>query len=125
MLANFQEMFNQKQFRNVWPGLPQTETCNVGDTERLLSLVGGGLLALYLTRRSFGLITLLLAAGYFIYRGLTGYCPVYNSMQISTRPQSRLRFDDEYNEHPESTVNNPRDETVWESFPASDPPASW
>lgn len=125
MSANFQKMFKQKQFRDIWQGLTQTDKCNISDTERLLSFVGGGLLALYLSRRSFGLMTLLLVSGYFVYRGLTGYCSVYNALQINTLPQSRLRFDDEYNEHPESTVNNIRDETVWESFPASDPPASW
>lgn len=125
MSANFQEVFNQNQFRNLWQGLTQTDKCNLNETERLLSFIGGGLLALYLSRHFFGLITLLLAAGFFIYRGLTGYCPAYGAINFSTRPQSRLRFDEEYNEHPESTVNNIRDETVWESFPASDPPASW
>jgi uncharacterized membrane protein len=125
MFGNFQEKFNGQRVRAAWQGLSQTDQTNISEAERLLSVLGGSLIALYLSRRSFGLIALLMLGGYLIYRVLTGYCLFYKALQISTASPARLRFDDEYNEHPESTVNNPRDETVWESFPASDPPASW
>jgi len=60
---------------------------NVGDSERWLSLLGGGLLALYLVRRSLGTALLIGGAGALLYRGLTGYCALYQTMAISTVSQ--------------------------------------
>jgi uncharacterized membrane protein len=57
---------------------------NVGDIERWLSLLGGGLLALYMLRRSLGTVVLLGGAGALLYRGLKGQCPLYQTMGIST-----------------------------------------
>lgn len=58
---------------------------NVGETERLLSAVGGGALALYgLTRGSFGGIVLALIGGGLVYRGTTGHCDVYEAAGINT-----------------------------------------
>jgi uncharacterized membrane protein len=59
----------------------------VGDQERWLSLLGGGLLALYLARRSLGTVMLLGAAGALLYRGWTGNCPLYQNMSLSTAAQ--------------------------------------
>jgi len=58
---------------------------NVGDTERWLSLAGGGLLALVGLREG-GLTGLLLAGvgGSLIYRGVTGHCPGYSALGINT-----------------------------------------
>jgi hypothetical protein len=128
MWGNFREMLNQPQVREFWPGLTQINQLNVGEAERLGSLLGGGLLALYgLCRRSPGAIGLALAGGYLIYRGLTGHCPLYAALQINTASPPRLRFDDEYNEQPETTIDmdDIGDEAVWQTFPASDPPSSW
>jgi uncharacterized membrane protein len=47
---------------------------NVGDLERWLSLLGGGLLALSTVRRSLGTVMLLGGAGALLYRGWTGHC---------------------------------------------------
>ena len=58
---------------------------NVGETERLISSVGGGALALYgLARRD--TVGLLLAAvgGFALYRGATGHCPGYSLLGIDT-----------------------------------------
>jgi len=57
---------------------------NVGDSERWLSLLGGGLLALTTVRRSLGTIVLLGGAGALLYRGLTGHCALYQTMGLST-----------------------------------------
>jgi hypothetical protein len=57
---------------------------NVGDMERWLSLLGGGALALYSLRRSLGNFMLLFGAGALIYRGLTGHCALYQTMETST-----------------------------------------
>jgi len=71
--------------------LPAAGPLNVGDTERWLSLLGGGLLALYLLRRSLGTIVLLGGAGALLYRGLQGHCPLYQTMGLSTAaPESQL-----------------------------------
>jgi hypothetical protein len=57
---------------------------NVGDLERWLSLLGGGLLALTTVRRSLGTLVLLGGAGALLYRGLTGHCALYQTMGLST-----------------------------------------
>jgi uncharacterized membrane protein len=73
------------------PALPADEAVNVGDGERWLSLLGGGLLALYLLRHSPGTVMLLAGAGALLYRGLQGQCALYQAMGVSTAapdPQS-------------------------------------
>jgi uncharacterized membrane protein len=127
MLDNLREMVNQQQVHEIWQGLTKTDKLNVGERERLSSLLGGGLLALYgLSRRSPSAIGFILAGGYLIYRGLSGYCPAYEALQISTAGP-RLRFDEEYHDQPDGTIDaeDLYDEAVWATFPASDPPASW
>jgi uncharacterized membrane protein len=57
---------------------------NVGDLERWLSLLGGGVLALYGLRRSLGTFVLLFGASALISRGLSGHCALYQKMDIST-----------------------------------------
>lgn len=58
---------------------------NVGDAERLVSLAGGGWLALTGLFRS-GLVGLLKVGlgSYLLYRGTTGYCPIYESAGVDT-----------------------------------------
>ena len=62
---------------------------NVGSAERNLSLLGGGLLLLSgLRRGGFGGIVRSLLGGSLLYRGSTGYCPLYSSLGLSTaQPQ--------------------------------------
>lgn len=58
---------------------------NVGDSERWLSLVGGGLLGIYgLTRRSLGGLALAAAGGSLAYRGVTGHCSLYGALGLNT-----------------------------------------
>jgi uncharacterized membrane protein len=60
---------------------------NVGDLERCLSLLGGGLLALCTIRRSLGTVVLLGGAGALLYRGWTGHCALYQTLGCSTASQ--------------------------------------
>ena len=60
---------------------------NVGDLERCLSLLGGGLLALCTIRRSLGTVVLLGGAGALLYSGWTGHCALYQTMELSSASQ--------------------------------------
>ena len=61
---------------------------NVGNMERWLSLLGGGLLALSTMRRSLGTVGLLGGAGALLYRGWTGHCALYQTLGLSTAPHA-------------------------------------
>jgi len=74
----------QPRTRPIANNLPANGPVNVGDIERWLSLLGGGLLALYTLRRSLGTVVLLGGAGALLYRGLKGQCPLYQTMGLST-----------------------------------------
>jgi hypothetical protein len=67
---------------------------NVGRTERIASLIAGGILGtIALNRRGrFGL-ALSVAAGELVYRGVTGHCHVYSLLGITDRgPGGRPRI---------------------------------
>lgn len=67
------------------PGDRPTQYVNVGDRERLLSLLGGTALSLFgLSRRSLGGLALATVGGSFIYRGITGHCGGYQALGINT-----------------------------------------
>jgi uncharacterized membrane protein len=75
--------------RQSLPDMRQTQRdssgVNVGETERWASLIGGTALALYgLARHSPGGTALALAGGSILYRGVTGHCPAYGAMGVST-----------------------------------------
>jgi uncharacterized membrane protein len=58
---------------------------NISEKERLASLVGGGLLALFgLSRRSWGGLILALFGGALLFRGFTQHCALYSKLGIST-----------------------------------------
>jgi uncharacterized membrane protein len=58
---------------------------NVGQTERLASLLGGGLLAAYgLSRPNLGGLALTAVGGCLIYRGATGHCDLYSALNVNT-----------------------------------------
>ncbi len=64
---------------------PTNSGVNVGETERLLSMLGGSALAVYgLTRRSLGGLALMAAGGSLLYRGLMGHCPMYGMLGVNT-----------------------------------------
>src|SRR5437763_1738678 len=65
---------------------------NVGDTERWLSAVGGGALALYgLKRGGLGGALLLAAGGALVYRGYTGHCSAYAALRMNTAEPAEPR----------------------------------
>ena len=141
MFEKLREVINQPEVRETWQQLTRTDKLNMSEAERLASLVGGGSLLLYgLFRRSPAGLASAAAGGYLMYRGLTGHCLAYEKMNInrvegdSTGSQAfPANFEREEQLHgaPEKKVDetlNPNstvDESAWESFPASDPPASW
>ena len=84
--------------RSVVREMPGDEAVNVGDGERWLSLLGGGLLALSMLRRSLGTVVLLGGAGALLYRGLKGQCALYQAMGVSTVSQ------DSQSAHPRSVA---------------------
>jgi len=67
--------------------MPADSQVNVGGFERVLSVIGGGALALYGLRRSLPHLMLLLGGGALVYRGLTGHCSAYQVMGVDTAHQ--------------------------------------
>lgn len=121
---------------------------NVGTIERWISAAAGGALLAYAWRHEprWSPLTgaLALGASELLFRGATGYCPLYGALGLSTtelqndwqRPLSRPRGSEDNLFRgkwplPEGarlvrggrTANEPVDEASIESFPASDPPA--
>lgn len=82
---------------------------NVGDTERLASVLGGALLT-YLGLQKFNLlrITTALTGGALLYRGLTGFCPVNEAVGRDSTQAGRTGKSVEL--HTSLTVNKPREE---------------
>ncbi|MBX6316485.1 MAG: SRPBCC family protein [Isosphaeraceae bacterium] len=72
--------------RRAWPALhPEEHYVNVGDTERLLSQLGGGLLlGLGLWRSGVRGLVMAGLGGALLYRGVTGHCPLYQALGAST-----------------------------------------
>jgi uncharacterized membrane protein len=98
------------------------ESCavNVGDTERLVSgVTGASLIAAGVAKGSFaGLFLTALGAG-LVYRGVSGNCGLYRMLGISTNCTDSL-ICAQKEMHDEELI----DESLEESFPASDPPSS-
>ena len=65
---------------------------NVGQTERWISALGGGALALYgVTRGSLGGIALALVGAALVQRGYTGHCNLYEAVGFNTSGGDSLR----------------------------------
>jgi uncharacterized membrane protein len=100
-------MYASLLMKNIWRRTPMTSTdfqissagrrrragqalqsdndINVGSYERLVSAVGGPLLAIYgLSRRSPGGLGLALIGSALFYRGVTGHCQVSEALGVNT-----------------------------------------
>src|SRR5437762_2798888 len=68
-----------------WLEASRREDANVGEIERVISMVGGGALIVYgLTRRSVSGALLAAVGAGLVYRGKGGHCPVYQQMGVTT-----------------------------------------
>lgn len=132
MLGIIEDFLNRPEIRAKWQHFTRTNKVNVGETERLTSLVsGGGLLLNGLLRRAPGR---LLTGGYLIYRGLTGHCLAYDALNVNTASRTeqlqaqtrQVSFPLPSTPRPDEKMidaDNEVDEAAMETFPASDPPA--
>jgi hypothetical protein len=66
---------------------------NVGNIERLVSMLAGAIGLLLLSRRLFVYVTLALVSAYLVFRGVTGRCALYNRANINTRSEDDITGD--------------------------------
>lgn len=98
---------NKQVQSQIEPPATGTSKVNVGRGERILSVVGGAILAaLGLRKRKPGNIAMAAGGGYLLFRGLTGYCPVNDATGRNTAAKTK-----NYLEVKTSVlVNRPREE---------------
>ncbi len=85
---------------------------NVGIAERWMSLAGGGtVLGIGLWRRGIGGLLLGLLGGLLLFRGMSGYCPLYGRLRISTARPGKSGLWGQHLVHVQSriTVQQPRE----------------
>ncbi len=72
--------------RKIWPAdMKQCQGMNVGEVERLASVMGGGVLALLgLARGGLAGSAMALGGRALVYRGVTGHCEAYHALGIDT-----------------------------------------
>ena len=99
------------------------QTTNVSEPERWLSAIGGSALAVYgLERGTLGGLALAAVGGSLVYRGLTGHCPCYASLGVSTaepKPAATsVRAGHGVKIEKTFTINRPREEVYrfWRNF---------
>lgn len=101
--------------RSTQLNLASARKMNVGYNERMVSVIGGPLVALYgLSRGSLGGLLLAAAGGEMLYRGLSGHCPVYQALGVSTARQQDGPLQVEHS----VTINRPAEELYryWRDF---------
>lgn len=96
-------------------GHPPTIAVNVGEGERMASLIGGTAVALYgLSRGTLGGLGLALVGGSLIYRGMTGHCSAYQAIGLDTArprgPHDSVRAQHGVRVDESMTILRPREE---------------
>jgi uncharacterized membrane protein len=85
------------------------EKKSIGDLERIISILGGAYLLYDAIKKEKRSIPEIGAAGYMIYRGVSGYCPAGDvSKKLFSKPQKPV--DSNINAHVRMVVNRPVDE---------------
>jgi len=87
---------------------------DIGDSQRVLSAVGGSLLVYYVTKKHKADSLLLLGGAYLLYRAVSGHCPI--SAAINTT--RRRHHPSNINVRAQVVVNKPREEVYafWRSL---------
>lgn len=67
----------------------KTEIMNVGSSERLVSAAAGTLLFIDGVVNKHFKLQKLFTGGYLLFRGITGYCPIYRAAGKSSAPKSK------------------------------------
>ncbi len=83
-------MSRKHHSNNSGEGSKKDCDCNVGEVERVLSAVGGGILVLkgLKSGSTFGLLSAALGAA-SLYRAATGSCPLYKTLNINTNTDAQ------------------------------------
>jgi uncharacterized membrane protein len=88
MTQNNQGQSPTAMFEKIWPGKIDQNKINVGDYERIGSVITGSVFTLYgLTRKSWLTRPLALIGGYLVQRGMSGTCALYQAFNINTARQ--------------------------------------
>ncbi|HTL31202.1 MAG TPA: SRPBCC family protein, partial [Tepidisphaeraceae bacterium] len=102
---------------------PAAPFVNVGKTERQVSAIGGAALALFgLTRGSIPGLLLAGLGGALVYRGVSGHCPAYSQLGMTTNhdeaPPPEAYFNRGIHVVQAFTVNKPAEELFrfWRNF---------
>lgn len=109
---------------------PMSEPMNLNDWERIGSILIGALGLFLLSRRLIVYLAMAAASGYLIYRGLTGFCLLYNKANVDTRHATLADAVHKYRDNRATRQwmerpHDPVEEASWQSFPASDPPGTY
>ena len=128
MASREETLTNAGQITGLTGTDEQTGTdVNIGQTERWVSAIGGGALALFgLTRGSLGGIALGLLGAALVQRGVRGHCELYQAMGYNTAGDAGLRNSENVSVRGERgfkveksvTINRPAIElyTFWRNF---------
>ena len=78
---------HHRHLSDTGPEAARRPPVNVGETERWLSMIGGGALLVYGLRRSIGSLMLAAGGAALLYRGWSGHCAVYDTIGMNTADQ--------------------------------------
>lgn len=121
-MAALESLPTQPAEREFWGRQTAEAEINVGPSERMISLVGGGLLTAFgLSRGTLTGLALAAAGGALAYRGFTGSCSVYNALGVSTayhRPGTSIPSGQGVKIEESVTIQRPAEElfAFWRKF---------